>query len=481
MNLPSWATRFSVAVGVLTAAVLAWNVYRATELDVTHDEAITYLRFVSGGPRAIFDAERYDANNHVLYSFLAWVSTGLFGVDELTLRLPAVFAGGFVVVAAARFFRLLAGPTPLAMSGTLAVVLNPLVMDFLVAARGYGLGLGLSLWAWGSLIHGLRSDGRRPLFSAGVTQGLAVGANLVFVYPNFALAVAFVTLTLVGNRDRLSHIAGKLVICYILPGIITATTLSFPIFQHLGGEHFYYGTESLFATAESLVEPLVPPALGQAAVSSVTVAAVAVFVASLVPSLGVITGIRRSVGRGGESTFVDAMIYGGMGGILGLVLLAHAIAGTPYPQDRTGIYFIPLLTACLVVGFNRRPSLAVAGSVLLGLLALYCTSRVQAECLLLWRYDAGTGRVYKLLDERAAKQPGLRVGHDWRFEPTLNYYNWLAEPCRFKGFDRSGPEGDYDLYYLEAETAAKWRERGGYRVVYEDPVSRAVVLEKDGR
>ena len=475
MNPQSRATRFTIAVGVLTAAVLGWNLYRAIELDITHDEAITYLRFVSGGPHTIFDPGRYDANNHVLYSLLAWASTRLFGVNELALRLPAVLAGGLVVVATARFFRQLAGPTPLAMSGVLAVVLNPLVMDFLVAARGYGLGLGLSLWAWGSLIHGLQSDGRRPLISAGVSQGLAVGANLVFVFPNLALGLVFLTLALWQNRGRRPYIAWRPVTCYIVPGATVAAALSFPIFRHLGGEHFYYGTESLFATAESLVEPLVPPALGQHWVPAATGVAVATLAA------GLTVGIRRSVGRRDEATLIDALIYSGVGGVLGLLLLAHALKGTPYPQDRTGIYLIPLAAAGLVRGFRGGPRLGLAGSVVLGMLALHSTSQIQTECLSVWRYDAGTGRVYKLLDDRAARHPGLTVGHDWRFEPTLNYYNWLAEPCRFKGFDRSGPEGDYDLYYLEAETAEKWLKRGGYRVGYEDPVSKAVVLEKDGR
>ncbi|HVK12559.1 MAG TPA: hypothetical protein VM597_27670 [Gemmataceae bacterium] len=466
------ATRFSVAVGVLTAAVLGWNFYRATALDVTHDEAITYLRFVSGGPRAVFNAAIYDANNHVLYSLLAWVSTSLFGVNEPALRLPAVLAGGFVVVAAARFFRLLAGPTPLAMSGVLAVVLNPLVMDFLVAARGYGLGLGFSLWAWGSLIHGLQSDGRRPLISAGVSQGLAVGANLVFVYPNLTLAVVFLTLVLVRSQTPRGYIAGRLVTFYIIPGAAMAAGLSFPIFQHLGGEHFYYGTESLFATAESLVEPLLPPA-GRDRVAPITGVAVAAFLVSLIPSVGAAAGLRR----GDSSTVMDALIYGGTVGTLGLLLVIRAAAGTPYPQDRTGLYFIPLVTACLVLGFRRR--FAVVGPVALGVLALYSTTLAQTECLTLWRYDAGTGRVYRLLAARAAKRPGLTVGHDWRFEPTLNYYNGLAEPRPFPWFDRRGPVGDYDLYYLEAETAEKWQARGGYRVVYEDPVSGAVVMERE--
>ena len=374
MNLSPRAISYPVAIGVLSAAVLGWSLYRAADLDLTHDEAITYLRFVSGGPRTIYDPVRYDANNHVLYSSLAWASTRLFGVNELALRLPAVLAGGFVVVAAGRFFRVLAGPTPLAFGGVLVVVLHPLVLDFLVAARGYGLGLGLSLWAWASLMKALPINTRPELLSAGITQGLAVGANLVFVFPNLAFAVVFLGLKLYRNRWPLSPIAGRLVTCYILPGAVTAALLSFPIFRHLGGEHFYYGAESLFGTAESFVDPLLPAAEGSAWVRTATGATLVVLAASLVPSFSVITGIRRSVGRGGESTFVDAMIYGGVVGILVLVLLTHIIAGTPYPQDRTGIYFIPLGTACLVLGLKRRPWLAVVGTVLLGLLAIYSTS-----------------------------------------------------------------------------------------------------------
>jgi hypothetical protein len=162
------------------------------------------------------------------------------------------------------------------------------------------------------------------------------------------------------------------------------------------------------------------------------------------------------------------------------VLISHYALGTPYPQDRTGIYIIPLAIACLILGLKRRPRLAVAGAVLLFVLAIYSTALVQSRFLYLWRYDAGTGRVYRLIEERAALHPGLRVGHDWRFEPTLNYYNRLTAPPPFEGFDRSGPHGKYDLYYLEAETYERW-SREGYQVVYTDPVSGAVLLEPTGK
>ena len=63
------------------------------------------------------------------------------------------------------------------------MTLNPLVLDLLVAARGYALALGLSWWSLYLSWSDLGNPNPRRLWFAGVCAGLAVTANLVFVIP----------------------------------------------------------------------------------------------------------------------------------------------------------------------------------------------------------------------------------------------------------------------------------------------------------
>src|SRR5262245_50039371 len=101
MSTEPRATRAAAAVQAVAAAMLAAlfvvNVYRAATQSIVFDEAFTYLAFLSGAPSRVFT--EYTANNHVLFTLLARLSIALFGVSELTFRLPTVVAGVIYFVA----------------------------------------------------------------------------------------------------------------------------------------------------------------------------------------------------------------------------------------------------------------------------------------------------------------------------------------------------------------------------------------------
>src|SRR5262249_9566285 len=250
----SW---YPLTFGGLVCAVFGWNVYRAATLGITHDEAVTYQWFVAGGLERSYSTDGYEADNHVLYSLLAWAGVRLFRPSGFALRLPSVLAGPLLLIATGRLFWLLAGSRVLSLIGLVVVALNPLVMDFQVAARGYGLGLALSVWAWHELARSLVSPEPRRLLAVAICQGVAVGANLVYAFPNFALGAAFLILTVVWAGPAWRGTLGALACRSIFPAIAIAFALSVPSLSHLGGSRFYYGTSSLAEMVLSLVEPSV--------------------------------------------------------------------------------------------------------------------------------------------------------------------------------------------------------------------------------
>ena len=80
----------AITFALARTAVCAW---RAAHQSIVHDEAFSFLYFIDGPWSSLWSF--YHAANHVLYSFLAKVSVALFGLSELTLRLPSVMAGFF--------------------------------------------------------------------------------------------------------------------------------------------------------------------------------------------------------------------------------------------------------------------------------------------------------------------------------------------------------------------------------------------------
>ena len=79
---------YQIAARAVLAALFAVCVYRAITQSITHDEALTYKFYIVGPISDIF--HRFDPCHHFVNTVLIRLSTGLFGVSELSMRLPAL-------------------------------------------------------------------------------------------------------------------------------------------------------------------------------------------------------------------------------------------------------------------------------------------------------------------------------------------------------------------------------------------------------
>src|SRR5471032_3022245 len=152
----------------LLAALFAVNVYRAATQSVTPDEARTYNRFVGPPLREAFRV--MTANNHVLNTLLAILSTSYFHLTDLALRLPSVLCGGLYLWAVYRLSRRTFGTGLLCLAAVALLSLNPLVLDYLSAARGYGMALAFWMWALELMLEYLESG--QPVASQNINQKL---------------------------------------------------------------------------------------------------------------------------------------------------------------------------------------------------------------------------------------------------------------------------------------------------------------------
>src|SRR5262249_25360663 len=116
-------------------------VYRAAHQAVTLDEADSFLNFAIGN----FELSFYPSSgNHVLNTLLARFSTQTFGLSQFTFRIPALIGAAFYLVASAFLAtRIAAGNRTLQLLSFAILTLNPFVLDYLIASRGYALALGL--------------------------------------------------------------------------------------------------------------------------------------------------------------------------------------------------------------------------------------------------------------------------------------------------------------------------------------------------
>src|SRR5712692_2705829 len=125
---------------LLAAAYLAMAcaITRACLQSVSVDEAISYLAFAGTDWPSHWHAA---AANHVLNSILERLFTTVFGLSHLTLRTPVLIGAAIYIAASYALCRRISSQLAIRWPLFLCLVYNPFIMDYMVAARGYGLAL----------------------------------------------------------------------------------------------------------------------------------------------------------------------------------------------------------------------------------------------------------------------------------------------------------------------------------------------------
>ena len=411
--------RFPVAP-LLGSVLFLYVAARAVLVPFTHDESFSYLSFAGRSFTAIFSLDGIElANNHLLNSILARVTSLAFGPSEWALRLPNVLAFALYLWASAALSRRAASPW---IAGCAFVLLstNPFLLELFGLQRGYGLAVAFFAASIHFALRIEETPARSPLWVLLATGcgALAVLANLVLVLPvAFLLIVAFVR-RFPPTRSELLAFAG--------PPAIAAAALARRVLVMRESGQFYAGGRTGFwpDTVNSLVESSLAPGLRHGLTAKAAQAAVA---ACMVLALA--TAAFPPAGKRSRLTAIS----------LAVALLAsvasvaqHSLLGVPFLAGRMAVFFVPLL-ALVVAGASsalvaaHRPLLRRAGYALASSLAVAGLANLLASANLErttdWGYDSDSRRVVSdltILHERRAGR--MHVGGSWIFEPSLNFY-----------------------------------------------------------
>jgi len=451
-------------------AVLGMNLYRAFSQGITIDEAFSYFSFISVPFGELL--KRYDANNHVLNTLLARVVTRFCGVSEFSLRIPSLLGGALFLAASQRLVLLLFPQGWFAFLVYCAVVLNPIVLDYLSAARGYSLALGFQYGAaW--LLALDRKDPKLDLL-IGCCLGLSIASNLTFIVPNMLLVGVWLVLHLRNGYDSLR----KTVRIIAAFGMIGALFLALPL-RHAQASNFYVGDGRLWKTvSDMLSRSFAFPefATGYSITGILIRAAPALLLGSMLVVLIALAASPKPV------LLVPATFMASLAALVAL----HFLIGLLYPHERTGLYLIPFAT--ITIGLSRqmwldvvklkfaRPVWSAAVCLFLAAMVFQYVLELKVNRYEEWTFDAGTKRVLMKLDEhrREQNQPE-RLGVSWVLDQSVNWYrvvygwNWLLPVTRADPRTNS-----FDSYYLTQDDFDVIRQKA-LNVVYTDLVSGAVL------
>jgi len=433
----------------LLPVLFAVNVFRAAMLSITPPEAATYNRFVGPPLREAFALTT--ANNHVLNTLLARISTSVFHLTDLSLRLPSLLGGALYLWAVYRLARRHFGSGPLFLAAVALLSLNPLVLDYLSMARGYGLALAFWMWALEFLNPPVTA---RNLNLAGMCLGLSVAANLSFLVP----AVALLTVAPHPRSLRVTH--------FLIPAFLTAfLILAIPL-NHTDFATFNHGATSLRQTMNSLTALSLP--VGQASwpavFASVRIGAAMLALATLVLALRLGDASRLPLDR---LTFILGCT---MGVSFAALEVGHRAFKIAFPLGRSALYFVPILTLaglCLVRRIGWKP-LQWAALLAAGVYLFQFHVRTYSE----WREYANGRALVKAIRQDAPLAP-VRVAASPGWDQVLNYYRARYALGRWAPVQAVPSAGSFDYYVLKREDAAAMGERHLHVVFRDGQVSVA--------
>lgn len=499
MSHPGKQTRYT-AIGLL-GFLFVTNVYRAATQSIAHDEAYTYQVYLSTPLQIMF--QFFDPNNHFFATLLMKLTTSLFGASEFTMRLPSLAGGALYFYVVYRMCLLLFGEGLRFLVAVALLAANPFVLDFHVAARGYGMGLAFLFAAiYCLLLYTFEGRSNRGLLVwGGAGLSVAVASNPTFFFPSLMTAALFVV-TLppraappkkekrqsapapAGLADRVREVRPFVI---TVAAFALAYWLSSPA-SRARTSLFYRPVSTLSSSLENIVGVTVAhnPGLGGinagalSAPAYVTILALILFPAIVAGGLLVAWKLKP------RSTLVTAMLWAS-GTVAGSILL-HVVGGPllnlPYPADRTGIYFPPLVMltlVCLAEAVKRLlsawrhaavPLLALSAS-----LAAQYMIQFNWDHFKVWPYDADSKRIVDRLGSLRSGRDRLSVGLSWQLEPSFNFYRDTRKLDWLPRFDRSGLRGDYDYYVVISQDSNIVKERN-LTEIFRGPASGTILATR---
>jgi hypothetical protein len=447
----------AIAFAFARTVVCAW---RAAHQSITHDEAFSFLRFIDGPWSSLWS--RYDAANHVLYSFLAKLSVSLFGLSELALRLPSVVAGFCFIWGVFRVLQSCESRL-IRWIAYLAIGLHPFLMDFSIAARGYGLGIALLVWAIHASLNG------RPIRS-GFLLGFGIAANLTIVFPATGLIAAHFLLA-EKNRIRDAVIMGGV-------AAALATAICYLPFRTATKANFYTGQHSLGDSVFSLIITSIHASQRDGLLGTKSTA---LFITSWVVPVVALFWIaiwarqRKTVRLSAKAKVPLAFAL-----TVCSLLAAHFLLKVNYPSDRTGLYLIPLagITWSTTTDVLRNPSIRMINVVLACALLIQFATQIQFRSFEIWWYNSAIKDIARKLQQETMGRPAhsVSLSGDFFQQPVLEFYRIHYSIAALKPIERQKqPDfAGHDFYVLtgpETRTA----QAAQLKVLFSDPVSEVVL------
>jgi uncharacterized membrane protein len=435
--------------------VFCLSVYRAVVQPITHDEGLIYEWYLDGG---VYHILMFDPSNHVLFTFIAKASVKVFGVSELALRGASLLGAAGYLTAACALCRRLFGDGIVMLFSLVMLCLNPQILDFMVAARGYILGVACLLTAIYFLTRATdrgvlnAEDGewRWTTTAASVFLALSVISNLAFIFPAASLALSFFVVAfpgVIGFKQSVSSALRNFWRYFIVPGALVGGSILWPFLIQVRRAQFNrslprasdalrdsFNSSFLYKWTGDVYAPslgALPPPIGswQQKTSDLGVYVLLPLLFCFV-LIGLIV-VSRFPSESRRNQIARCQVIGGATiACVVLTVMLHIFVNVNYPFARLCLYLVPMFTvSAVLVGReislrSPRYHLGFAGLLLASAVAFDYGLSLNTKYVRYNAYDIISRELFLAMsnDARSRGLTGVRVGGTWWYEPEVNFY-----------------------------------------------------------
>ena len=379
-----------------------------------------------------------------------------FGNSELLLRLPNLLSFLIYLTYSYLFFR--DKPTVISVTSFAFMTINIMLVNLFGLARGYGLSIAFGL---ASIYHITKLYERDKLKDLLLFHFMALLACL----SNFTLITVYVAsittyILLVGIRANYTNETvsklKQIVLQNILPFTAVFLIMYEPVRRLLTESSLDFGgTKGFFNSTIS--HHIIHTINTQEIPDQILLLQIIFTALALTPTILIIKNLLKK----DEVFFTQhlRLIFSNflLVIICSIIIAQHYILGTDYPINRFSMYLFPLYM--LQFGFfmnylteTKYKKAALITSITLFIsLSISFVSNADLYQYTEWEYESNTKELIKMLHEDASKNQldQVRLGIDWIFEPTINYYIERDELDWLLPVDREGINESDDYFYIE--------------------------------
>ncbi len=396
MELRMISKIFNKAFLFLSLFIFIVVAVRAALVPFCHDETATFFYYIQTGDYLPYIAHG-DANNHILNSFLGWISFRLLGSSPFALRLPNLVSLIILIIAVYRLAgQLTQNASKVILVAGLLISFNWL--GFYDVCRGYGMSMALLVLAFSYILDYLEYKRFPDILKIYLLLNLALCANLTLILT--ALIIASLICLFQLYHRRFFSIGNILVLCVHMAIFLFWVKYSFFLQQNnllYAGQ----GTSYWQVTFVSLIYTIV----GKQNLLINTSVLVAYGVLMLISLYFLLKNIK--IPQSGQSiyTFFLIIVFNGL--IVAFYLLKK-VGGINFPEDRTGLFFYVLfiLNAAFIVDMIKPQISNLIASLTFILFTVHFMMNINFRKHTLDIYAVVPERFYERLVQEQNQNPG---------------------------------------------------------------------------